>query len=129
MGSEYLEKSNDHEIWVEDDIIYDKSKVVELTEEHANRVFDVIEKQLAKMKGKRKLIMVIVPNVMSLAVEKGQAKLRFGRMGIDKLAMVTGNSTVAGMVINFALRMTRRKDMKIEIFKNEKEAKAWLLKP
>ncbi len=128
MAVRFLDKTNTHSIWVEEGIIIDESVLVEVNEDTKERTFRIIENHLRRMKG-RKLVMFVLPNLASLLVNKGDVKSRLIKMGIEKLAIVTGGSHAADIVINFTLRMVSEKGMKMRLFKTREEAKSWLLGP
>ncbi len=129
MKKEYLEKNKFHDIWVEDGIVIDKSNLSEVDEDRAKKTFDVVEKYFAKQGKGRKRMMVVLPNIMSLTAQSKDTTLRLVGMGVDKFAVVTGNSSIANMVINFYLKITPHEGLKLKIFKSEEKAKEWLLEP
>jgi hypothetical protein len=127
MEKKILEKNNIHEIWVEDGIVIDKSVLPEVTEEHVKRTFDVIEKYFTEVKTEKKRVMAILSNIMSMTAQSKDTTSRLVGMGVDRFAVVTGNSWIASMVINFYLRITPHENLKIKIFKSKDKAKKWLL--
>ena len=127
MAREYLGKTDGHEIWIENGIVYCSSEAIELTQEHVNWIFKVIGDQFAKMRRKRKLIMLVLKGTVSVSADKYQSRVELSRMGTEKLAIVIGKSRIAEVILNFAIRMTPQGNLKTKVFENNIEARKWLL--